>query len=337
MNERLSLQDLAAILADYTGKEPKVVEGFLRELVNVLCEGVCRDKSMRVKGLGVFKLIRVEPRESVNVNTGERIVIPPHYKFSFLPDKELRELVNKPFSFFETTELSGNTAFPDMAEEPESEEKPEEDEDESSEDLLPETEPEVLPQQPDGHQAEAKSPEVPPTVAPPEAEQPSPRKERSRCLLYAVPVAIALILFSFFLGKRISFGEQKTMQPAENTSAPAVADEEVHPEPCTIDSVAEEELMPAPSLPADSLPEILDSVVIRPGDRLTSIALHYYGHRIFWVYIYEYNAALITDPNRVPLGTLLRIPAARFYGIDAQNEDSRKAAALKQSEILARF
>ena len=71
------------------------------------------------------------------MNTGERFVIPEHYKFSFLPDKELRELVNKPFSFFETTELRENVDFTDMdvvLDEPDIKET----EDESIEEMIPE-------------------------------------------------------------------------------------------------------------------------------------------------------------------------------------------------------
>lgn len=99
MNNRLTIQDLAGLLAEYTGKDKNSSERFLREFIAVVSEGVYTDKLVKVKGLGTFKIIPMEKRESIHVNTGERFVIPEHYKFSFLPDKELRELVNKPFSF----------------------------------------------------------------------------------------------------------------------------------------------------------------------------------------------------------------------------------------------
>ena len=114
MNSRLSIQDIAAILADKTGKDKESMERFLKILVATISEGVVADRLIKVKGLGIFKIIRVENRESIDVNTGTRFLIPAHYKFSFLPDKELRELVNRPFSFFETTEISVNADFPDM-------------------------------------------------------------------------------------------------------------------------------------------------------------------------------------------------------------------------------
>ena len=137
MNNRLTIQDLAGLLAEYTGKDKNSSERFLREFIAVVSEGVYTDKLVKVKGLGTFKIIPVEKRESIHVNTGERFVIPGHYKFSFLPDKELRELVNKPFSFFETTELGENVDFSDMdvvPDEPEIKEA----EDESVEEVMPE-------------------------------------------------------------------------------------------------------------------------------------------------------------------------------------------------------
>ena len=101
MNNRLTIQDLAGLLAEYTGKDKKNTERFLREFIQIVTDGVYADKLVKVKGLGTFKIIPVEKRESIHVHTGERFVIPAHYKFSFLPDKELREQVNRPFSIFD--------------------------------------------------------------------------------------------------------------------------------------------------------------------------------------------------------------------------------------------
>ena len=111
MNNRLNIQDLAGLLSERTGKDRGEVERFLRDFISVVSEGVYTDKIVKVKGLGTFKIISVEKRESIHVNTGERFLIPEHYKFSFLPDKDLREQVNKPFSIFETTEINENVDF----------------------------------------------------------------------------------------------------------------------------------------------------------------------------------------------------------------------------------
>ena len=86
MNNRLSIQDLALILSEQTGKSTEEALRFLQEFIAVVSEGVYNDKLVKVKGLGTFKIIRVEERASVSVNSGERFVIPSHYKFTFTPE-----------------------------------------------------------------------------------------------------------------------------------------------------------------------------------------------------------------------------------------------------------
>lgn len=169
MNNRLTIQDLAGLLAEYAGKDKNSAERFLREFIAVVSEGVYTDKLVKVKGLGTFKVIPVEKRESIHVNTGERFVIPEHYKFSFLPDKELRELVNKPFSFFETTELGENVDFTDVDVVPD-EPEVKETEDESVEEVLPEEKPMPEP-------APMPEPEPAPDPTPVPAPAPIPEEE----------------------------------------------------------------------------------------------------------------------------------------------------------------
>ena len=86
--------------------------------------------------------------------------------------------------------------------------------------------------------------------------------------------------------------------------------------------------------PEKPVEEAVKKVVIHRGDRLTNIALKAYGHKLFWVYIYQHNKALITDPNNVPIGTELILPSPQQYGIDAKSRASLEAAAALQTEIL---
>lgn len=139
MNNRLTIQDLADMLAERTGKDRKNAELFLKEFITLITKGVYTDKIVKVKGVGTFKIILVERRESIHVNTGERFIIPEHYKFSFLPDKELKDLVNKPFSFFETTELNEDVEFSDLNESVQ-DSRDADPEDESIEEVLPDKE-----------------------------------------------------------------------------------------------------------------------------------------------------------------------------------------------------
>ena len=78
------------------------IEKFITALFEVTDEGLHADKQVKIKGLGTFKITTVKPRESVNVNTGERVLINSHDKVTFTPDASMKELVNKPFAQFKT-------------------------------------------------------------------------------------------------------------------------------------------------------------------------------------------------------------------------------------------
>ena len=82
-------------------------------------------------------------------------------------------------------------------------------------------------------------------------------------------------------------------------------------------------------------PKVIARVKIEPGSRLTLISLKYYGSKLFWVYLYEYNRAVITDPNNVPIGTVIEVPAPEMYGIDRRDRSSIEKAAARQTEILS--
>ena len=110
MNEKLNIQDLTDQLAENHGLSKKNAESFVKDFFTVIEEALEKDKYVKVKGLGTFKLIDVESRESIDVNTGERIEIQGHSKISFTPDTTLKEVVNKPFSAFETVVLSDDAA-----------------------------------------------------------------------------------------------------------------------------------------------------------------------------------------------------------------------------------
>ena len=100
--------------------------------------------------------------------------------------------------------------------------------------------------------------------------------------------------------------------------------------------VVEESVKPVAEEPAKPKEEPVEKVVIKRGDRLTNIALKHYGHKLFWVYIYQHNKSLIDDPNNVPIGTELILPPPQQYGIDAKSRASLEAAAALQTEILTR-
>lgn len=110
----IKIQDLAKIVATRHNKSEEEVTTFLDALVDVLLDGLHQEKVVKIKGLGTFKVTTVKERASINVNSGEPVVIEGHDKISFLPDTSMRDLVNKPFSQFETVPVNDGVEFEDI-------------------------------------------------------------------------------------------------------------------------------------------------------------------------------------------------------------------------------
>lgn len=105
MNNKITFPRLAALLADKSGRSKRFSEDFLRELFTLIGEQLEAGESVKVKGLGTFRLLRVEPRKSVDVTTGLPMEISGHSKVTFTPAKELAEAVNAPFEAFTAVEI----------------------------------------------------------------------------------------------------------------------------------------------------------------------------------------------------------------------------------------
>ncbi|WP_321331402.1 HU family DNA-binding protein [uncultured Bacteroides sp.] len=111
MNERLNMQNLIDLLAEKRNIGKGDADIFIRDFFTLIEQALENDKYVKIKGLGIFKLIDVESRESINVNTGERFEIQSHTKISFSPEQTLRDSVNKPFAHFETVILNEDTVL----------------------------------------------------------------------------------------------------------------------------------------------------------------------------------------------------------------------------------
>ena len=118
---KITIQDISKVLMERNGLNKKVAAAFVNAMFDVIQQALERDRIVKVKGLGTFKIIDVDDRESVNVNTGERVLIEGHDKITFVPDALMKELVNKPFSQFETVVLKDGVDF-DSVETPQDQE-----------------------------------------------------------------------------------------------------------------------------------------------------------------------------------------------------------------------
>ena len=111
---KISLNDLAQRLAEKSGISLQDAELFIRKMFDVANEGLQSDKLVKMKWLGTFKVMAVKDRESVDVSTGERIIIEGRDKISFTPDNILKEIVNKPFAQFETVVVNDGVDFDEI-------------------------------------------------------------------------------------------------------------------------------------------------------------------------------------------------------------------------------
>lgn len=111
---KFTLSTLAAKLAEKSGLSQTEAELFIRKMFDVLNQGLEADKQVKMRWLGTFKVTTVKDRESVDVNTGERIVIEGRDKISYTPDNILKEIVNKPFAQFETVVVNDGVDFDDI-------------------------------------------------------------------------------------------------------------------------------------------------------------------------------------------------------------------------------
>ena len=171
---KLTLNNIAKVLVEKNGLEPKEAMMFTTAMFDLIHDRLNEEGIVKVKGLGTFKMIRVEARESINVRTGERVLIDSHAKITFTPDAVMKELVNKPFSQFETVVLNDDVEFTDMKSEETTDETNNSEQSESLVDVVseggtPEPAPEPAPEP-----VVEVAPEPTPVVAPEPVAEPTP-------------------------------------------------------------------------------------------------------------------------------------------------------------------
>lgn len=168
MNEKITLQDLINLFSEKQGMNKKDAELFVRSMFDLIEEALATEKYVKVKGLGTFKLTEVDSRESVNVNTGERIEIQGHTKVSFTSDTTMKDLINKPFAHFETVVLNDGVELEDTPiETPETPEQEEVVQEIKTEEvpIIEETQPEPIIEIPSNIEESTEEPMVEESVA----------------------------------------------------------------------------------------------------------------------------------------------------------------------------
>lgn len=190
MNNKVTFPELVEQVAQYANTSKRMSELFLKELFATISQSLIDGESVKVKGIGTFKLTEVSPRKSVDVNTGEEIEIPGHKKLSFAPDKDMAEAINQPFMHFETEILDDDVTDDQLAaidagvptEAPAADTPAEEETDDIAAALAPAAEEEVVmppvfvapveEPEPEEEEAEAEAPVEPSEEVPAEKESP---------------------------------------------------------------------------------------------------------------------------------------------------------------------
>ncbi len=443
MSEKINIQELINELSAELKITKKEAETFLRELFVVMADAIMKDGIVKVKNWGTFKQIEVEARESINVNTGERVLIPSHQKISYVPDKKLNDLINP----FEQSTFP-ETVVPEIpsgciTEEQEPVREPIEEEAKISPvaEEVREIPSETIPDIEDTNKEKSSILEkriggsemmlvtLPKNLPPPKMKTQRVRKRFFSeypvfsAIIFIVILCVLLYGVYYFITRsnkkeyittlkdvasrsyvkpsgniienvdslkevRMSrrFEEQIAApllgipQKEEDQKDAVATGEDKKPDAETVVSAKkaepENKAPDKKAEPEKNIPEIMQKpvvntpekkpepvkntapevkpttpvhaptpavstgqkkITVQQGEMLTVIALREFGDKIFWVYIYDANKQVISNPNNVAPGTVLMIPAAQTYGIDKDNPESVSKARNLAGQIVLKF
>lgn len=380
MSNKQLFQDMVDELAASTNIKKKDAEEFLKSFFSTLEEGLMQDKVVKINGLGTFKLIEVEARTSVDVNTGKSFIIKEHYKLSFTPDARLKDAVNKPFANFEPveadcpgdseTEVVHSKPNETKTSQPEIQSQPE-----------TETESELEPEPPRRYTKNYVK-GSPQTIGGSSdysrhangGDEPKTSKRLPWFFIIVLALLVAVVALwtykSNYDAKRERQRKIEFFQQFKGDSASKVIKQPVRDDKQLEDSImaAIEADIAADSMArleqdrlveealAETEPKVLPQATpvkptvkstvkptttspkadtFRVGDRLTLMAEKHYGHKVFWVYLYIYNKDHISDPNNIPVGTIINIPAQDMSRMNPKDPTCLKKALELQEKILS--
>ncbi len=308
-SKKITLQELADAISAQSSSTKKFTDNFLRELVVVIQEYLERDGVVKVKGLGTFKLLWIEARKSINVATKETIVLPAHYKLSFTPEENVKQEINANVSNFGGAELledSINEAEPI-----------EESGNETSEIIIKEEEVE---------EKVESAPEVAKETSSEAPKTSKPNKTLIAIIVILLLVILGLCVYIFYprIEKCVLSMMKPTLQegkfevvsaPKDSAVVETANDTIKYPAQDSIQVEVKEEIATAPIITVDNYtPSVAKNaptrevVTVIDGSRLTMVAYRAYGHKAFWVYVYDANRDRLKRPSDVEKGMQLRIP-----------------------------
>ena len=373
MADKLSWTDLRRVLATRAGVNEKQAAAFLNAIQSQLVEALKNDKQVKINGLGTFKVQAVAPRKSVNVNTGEEIMIEGYSKLVFAPEAGVKELVEK--SVLSSAEPTAESEQPkeidplkklgaqaeeivdilgDLGQSPKEEVKE------------PEPEPVAV-----ETAVEEPAVEEPVVVSEPEpvivVKEPKKTHFLRDTLICVVVLLMLLLVGYFFLRHQLGNILQSLIQPNETElvadtteTALSVEDEQVEvpkepaPEVELNEATENEDLenIPEGRIPKEQImaewmeasrsvspadgkyPELITTEAMHEASRLTWMAKRYYGAKIYWPYLYDANRDVIKNANSIEVGTPIRVPKLTDLQLDTTNAETMATLERLQKEAL---
>ena len=327
-NKKISLQELTDTIAAQSGFSKRFTESFLRELVLVIQENLEKDGIVKVKGLGTFKLIWNESRKSVDVSTGDSIVLPGHYKVSFVADATVKQQINAPYAHLDTV-MGGAEIISEVEEsgdliEDREELRVEKGESNVLQDELMNAEinspTHQLTASPERSEINFESPNNQITESPARSDSNSASPSKKKWwVVMVILMLLCLLGAAGFYWRNILIPQQNTMLPSQ-IKAPVVVvrvdtAEQVLKDTLDVSDAVKEDTVAVPELTLDTYTyqdalnaPVREVVTVIDGSRLTMVAYRAFGHKAFWVYVYDANRKVLQSPNAVEKGMQLVIP-----------------------------
>lgn len=364
------------MLSDKSGRTKRFSEDFLREFFILISESLEQGETVKVKGLGTFRLSKVEPRKSIDVTTGEPMEISGHTKVVFIPSKEIAEAINAPFEAFSALEIADGIDLSVLEDNiSETNQTPLETENdvdnavESSDIKVPEEQEDHIDPGFDDDSIVSENPDISvitsqlledthddrheeDTASLEETQDYDSKEENDnhnnwlKGFLSGIGVAIALIAITMgcwlWYMHTDSATTAKTIAKIENTAS------------TSIDSSDTSYTNPTAAIDNDTTIQDLQTTInteevpTAPSDEvvydtigktryLTTMAKAHYGNYNLWPYIYEENKAFLRHPDRIRPGTPVVVPKLSKYGVDPKNPKDLEAAKRLGIEIYARY
>lgn len=297
MSSKVTFSDLINKIASETGSSKKFVHSLLKEVVNIIKEGLERDGRIRIKGIGYFKLKWTKARRGRNPQTGETIEIPAHNKVNFMPELSFREYINRKYKDLQSIdfkeEIEADLTSVGKEQEP-----------------TKIVEPEPLSGRTEQETIEAKV-----------ISEPSETRIERKGILKRIPVwkwittIILIVAIVSFLWQ-----PWKTIKPVS---------EEVKVSESIVEEIESEAEKPVPE-PVEPTPSKMGTLggkhIIKPGDKLWDLAQDYYNEAYLWPNIFRVNLDKIKNPDTMVAGIEIQIPSLEGKFGSLSEKDIREIA-----------